>query len=232
MRKIKIGLALGLIISLLSQNVYAYASEVGLVGVTVDGHDHTTYYASINEYLNTMGYADSTISLNTDPGRATILNLLDTCEIVVTRSHGGYSIAEDGSLFNCHLVLQNGAKLYYSDIETFPATSLSNLILAVYIGCRTALGGISLGTEDNLVVATSNQGARTAVGFTEAIDCNGANSWVDFFFENLANGDNIDVALNSAVEATQNKHWILEARDDLNIDSCRYRGEWNYTFVD
>lgn len=213
MRKIKIGIVLGLVISLLSQNVYAYASEVGLVGVTADGHDHTSYYASINEYLNTMGYADSTISLNTNPGRATILNLLDTCEIVVTRSHGGYEISADGSRINCHLVLQNDAKVYYSDIEALPSGSLNNLILAVYIGCITAMGGVSLGTEDNLVVATSNQGARTAVGFTGTINCNGANSWVDFFFENLANGDNIDVALNSAVEATQNKHWILEARD-------------------
>ncbi len=231
MKKVKVGLVIGLIISLLAGNVHAYAAEVGLIGVTDDGHDHTSYFTEINQDLNTMGYADSTITSCTNPSKAIVMNLLDTCEIVVTRSHGARFLDEDGNVTGNCIALQS-EYIYDSDIDDLTEESLDNLILAVYLGCYTAAGGISDGTEKNLVVATEINGAATVVGFEGSILCTGANSWVEYFFENLADGDNIDVALNSAVTSTENRHWIYEAAGSLNIDSCRYRGVWDYTFTE
>ena len=178
-----------------------------------------------------MGYSDSTISAFINPGKTEVMNFLNTCEIVVTRSHGNCFKDADGNVIGNFIALQS-ENIYNSDIEDLAAESLDNLILAIYVGCYTAAGDIFEGTERNLVVATEDRGAATAVGFTDSILCVGANAWVKFFFKNLANGENIDVALNNAVESTENKYWYYEVADTLNIDSCRYRGVWNYTFTE
>lgn len=206
----------------------AYGATVGLIGVTSSSHDHTSYYDDIESYLNTMGYSD--ISCYTNPSHASVMSVLDTCEIIVTRSHGGAFTDSSGNYIGNYICLQN-ENVYNSDIEDLNANKLSNAKLIVYGGCLTAAGGISQGTERNLVVASEAKGAATVVGFMEEVACTGVNTWVKYFFQYLSQGYNIDSALNQAKTDTASHHWILESLGELNIDSCVYRGVWNATFT-
>lgn len=228
MKKIKVAVILCMVIIMFETHFSVNAATVGLIGVTDTGHDHTGYFEDINEDLNEMGYSDIQISTYIDPEKSTVLDVLDSCEIVVTRSHGDRYLNDNGDAIGNYIVLPSEC-LYNSDIEDMKE-DLSNAKLVVYGGCYTAAGGVSLGTERNLVVATENRGAATAVGFTKSINCTGANTWVGYLFKNLASGKNIDISVNDAVKSTKNKHFILDLQGVLNIDSCLYRGVWDYTW--
>lgn len=214
---------------LVSTSVTAYAGNANLIGVTDDGHDHTSYYSDISSYLNKMGYSSSQIITRTDPTKTAAMNLLKTGDIFVSRSHGGAFQDSNGDYIGSFILLKSGG-IYNSDIEELSNNALSNAKLIMYVGCHTAAGGVWDASQRNLVVVSTNKGAKVAVGFTESINCKGANTWTGYAFKHLSNGENVDRALNKAVADTKEKHWILEGAGSLKIDSMLYRGEWNLTF--
>ncbi len=223
-------LILALTFFVLTPAVTAEAYSVELVGIEDSGHDHTSVYDTIDDYLNSMGYANADINKSTNITSSTLLSRLSRREIIVTRSHGGRFLDSAGNTTGNYLVL-NGGNMYNSDIEAFSSNKLADTVLVVYVGCYTASGGVSSSSARNLVVASTEKGATTAVGFEDSIACAGANTWTDYFFWYLSLGKNIDRAANDAVSATRAIHRELEDQGNLGISSMRYRGEWNYTFT-
>ncbi len=219
-------LLVGLMLSV-SMGTTAYAASVYLIGISDTGHDHMSCFDDITQYLKTMGY--SSIYKREDSKYANVKSMLDAGEIIVTRSHGGAFKDSSGNYIGSFIVLPD-RNLCNSDIEELKDGSLSNAKLIVYGGCLTAAGGVDSANIRNLVVASEVKGASTVVGFTEEVNCKGANTWVKFFFEHLSKGDNIDTALNEAKKETKKKHNILQALGSLHIDSCMYRGAWDTTF--
>lgn len=72
------------------------------------------------------------------------------------------------------------------DINNLPNDALSNIKLAVFVGCNTA----GPGPTDKLPRAVVIKGATTAIGFEDTIYTNEANDWVEDFFGKLAQGTN------------------------------------------
>ncbi len=64
--------------------------------------------------------------------------------------------------------------------------NLSNLYLALFIGCKTGYGGVG---GNNLPTKCVQLGADCAVGFTQDIDCYKANEWVKDCFYYLCEED-------------------------------------------
>ena len=60
--------------------------------------------------------------------------------------------------------------------------NLSNLYLALFIGCKTGYGGVG---GNNLPTKCVQLGADCAVGFTQEIGCSRANEWVTQCFYHL-----------------------------------------------
>lgn len=205
----------------------AEARLVELTSVKDEGHDHSSVYDEIDGYLNKMGYLNSQIIKTTSLTPKNFITRLPDRDIVVTRSHGGCYLDDSGNAIGNYIVL-NGGSVYNSDIEGLDDGSLSEVKLVAYVGCHTAAGGVYSKDTKNLVVASTEKGAKVAVGFSETIYCNTANTWTKYFFKYLSEGKNIDEATNNAVTKAENKHPFLKK----GIDSMLYRGAWNYTFVD
>lgn len=205
----------------------AEASLVELTSVEDEGHDHSSVYEEIDNYLNKIGYSNSQILKTSSLTPKNFITCLPDRDIVVTRSHGGCFLDDTGNSIGNYIVLNNG-NVYNSDIEDLEAGALSEVKLIAYVGCYTAVGGVSNENTRNLVVASTEKGAKVAVGFSETIYCNTANTWTKYFFKYLAEGKNIDKATNNAVTKAENKHPFLKK----GIDSMLYRGAWDYTFVD
>ncbi|MDD5900043.1 MAG: C25 family cysteine peptidase [Lachnospiraceae bacterium] len=205
----------------------AEARLVELTSVKDEGHDHSSVYDEIDGYLNKMGYLNSQIIKTTNLTPDSFMTRLPNREIVVTRSHGNRFLDNAGNSIGNYIVFNNG-NVYNSDIENLDAGELSGVKLVAFVGCYTAAGGVSSTNTRNLVVASTEKGAKTAVGFSETIYCNTANTWTEFFFKYLSEGKNIDEATNNAVTKAENKHPFLKE----GIDSMLYRGAWYYTFVD
>ena len=74
-----------------------------------------------------------------------------------------------------------------SDLKILSDNALSNLKLALFIGCKTA------GPEATykLPLTVVGKGATTAIGFLDSIDYNVANEWVEDFFGKLTQGKNV-----------------------------------------
>jgi len=211
------------------QSIELYATEkVALVGIESTGHDHTSFYSDISGYLNTMGYNNSDIQQGTNMTRNTFLNIMDEREIIVIRSHGNRYLDNSGNVIGTYMSLNSGG-IYNSDFEDLD-DNLTNAKLFVFCGCYTAAGGVWDTTMRNIVVQSNLKGVRVAVGFSDTIYCDGANTWTKWFFKYLADGENIDTAANNAVSETESHHWIMNLLGELNIDSMLYRGEWNMTF--
>ncbi len=223
------GVLLAGLMFMASMNTCVYAASVYLVGISDTGHDHMSCYDTITPYLEKMGYSSAEIYKREDSVLADVMLMLDVGEIIVTRSHGGAFTDSSGNYIGNFICLSD-KNLCNSDIEDLVNGSLSNAKLIVYGGCLTAAGGVSSTSIRNLTVASEVKGASTVVGFTEEVNCAGANTWVKFFFQHLSEGDNIDESLNEAKKETQKKHFILQALGELGIDSCMYRGVWNTTF--
>ncbi len=226
-KKLRNTIALVAVMGCLLPTSIAEAGSVELTAVTDEWHDHSSVYDEIDSYLNKMGYLDSQIVKSTNLTPERFMTRLPNRDIVVTRSHGGCFLDDAGNSIGNYIVLNNGS-VYNSDIEDLDAGKLSEVKLVAYVGCYTAAGGVYSKDTKNLVVASTEKGAKVAVGFSETIYCNTANTWTKYFFKYLSEGKNIDEATNNAVTKAENKHPFLKK----GIDSMLYRGAWSYTFVD
>ena len=80
-------------------------------------------------------------------------------------------------------------------ISEMPQNQLSNLKLALYLGCNT---GITDSNHGNLVYKTSDKGAKCVIGFKKSINSIAADYWARQFYDKLDNRQNIGNAFDSA----------------------------------
>ena len=157
-----------------------------------DNRDRTSWLAGTASHIRSMGISEvvgcygSYTALETKE----LINNDSNC-IFVSRSHGGYVTINgvkntfiDTDEFDVSGIDEY---LYASYLESLPRGELSNMKLAVFIGCKTA------GPEATvkLPLITVGKGAETAIGFMDTIDNDAANDWVEDFFGKLAQEKNV-----------------------------------------
>ncbi len=164
------------------------------VGIPDDsgGHDHSSALYAIEEHLLNCGYSQmQKIVRNRTVGE--IDANLDSAiiNVFVSRSHGGIVPDANGNANGTCLFLNQSSSVVYSSNRSIRTLELSNLKLAVFVGCKTGAGGRN---GNNLPAVAVEQGAMTAIGFEEDIPCNQSNMWTVAFFEQLASGKSVSAA--------------------------------------
>lgn len=164
------------------------------VGIPDDsgGHDHSSALYAIEENLLDCGYSkvqqvikDRTVSEMDAHLDGYIINVL------VSRSHGKAIRDTDGNVTKTFVSLNSKGAPIYTSSGSIRTLELSNLKLAVFVGCETGAGGRN---GNNLPAAAVEQGAMTAVGFENSIVCSEANEWTKQFFKLLEDGLNVNAA--------------------------------------
>ena len=165
------------------------------VGIPDTGHDHESALSTIIPNLEDCGYSSIVTSFN-ECESGHIENYLDinTYNLFVSRSHGGVHINSSGIAIDSYLLLTKSSSstknyFYASDMPS----DLSNMKLAMFVGCETAKSLQLMGAR-NLPSAAVYSGAETAVGFTANIPCDIANAWIIDFFDLLEQGYSIQEA--------------------------------------
>ena len=87
--------------------------------------------------------------------------------------------------------------LHSYHLDSFPSDIFSRCELLLLDACLTASGGE---TGNNLINAFLAHGVETVVGFKVSVLDAEVNMWVEAFFNNLANGETVQQACNSAWE--------------------------------
>lgn len=151
--------------------------QFGMVGITDNGHDHTSF-------MNNRIPAGYTRSSNTNTSPQATLNVLRASRAFVSRSHG----YREG-------ITCSGGNMTRNDVLALPPGALSHMQLVYYGACSTGEGGSSAA---NLVNATFDRGARTVIGFTVSVGCGTANTWTQEFMTNISNGETVDRAMELA----------------------------------
>lgn len=186
------------------EQVTPYALLYGVIDYREEGHDHVSSLTFVQNLLNEKNY-----NAIVDDGRLYPVSCLDQmaymATIVTTRSHGkAVRSYEDGPL------LATGVELYtyitsewlyshnninYNSTEDAyipPTMTFCNLDLAVFVGCYTGVGGEG---ANNLPSVLVEQGAQTAIGFQDTIDCSLANTWIRTFYHRLYLGYTVENAV-------------------------------------
>ena len=144
-----------------------------LIGVPETGHDHSSCLTTSSTYLSNYGYP-TTIYTNTSAlTKYGVISLLSNSgtKVFASRSHGGYTA-------NSTYIELPSTNLYSTDLSGY---DLSNLYVALFIGCWTGYGGVG---GNNLPSAAVAQGADCSVGFSQSIGCAKANEWtVQCFYD-------------------------------------------------
>lgn len=175
-------------------SVYATAAtrNAALISVTNAGHDHYSALNNIRTNLTNCGISEVNIYTGSFATSSIDWHLTnDYNEVFVSRSHGGFQMnaiypdEQDGT----YLLLNDSSnEIRYVSNDSMDTLNLSNLKLALFVGCYTGYGGAMW---ENLPSVAIWQGARTAIGFTGSINCNEANHWVELLFDLLDEGKTI-----------------------------------------
>ena len=136
------------------------------IGITDAGHDHTSYMDRLSNPAACIGYSQWNQSIDTSVNN--IEWYYDHSSYLVIRSHGAQN----------RIVLGDG-DLTRSDVLSWSSSRLNDMRLVLYSACSTGAGGAS---ADNLVNATFDRGAKTVIGFQDAVNCDQANTWTKEFF--------------------------------------------------
>lgn len=180
--------------------VYNGASAI-LLGVTNSGHDHTSCLTTIQSDIANCAY--TSISKKTGSfTTATVRNYLDSNNnsLFVSRSHGVKSPAPQ--TYTGLWLNDTTPEVYLFNTDLPTSLNLSNLQLAMFIGCYTGAGG---STATNLPSTVVARGAETAVGFSQSIMCPKANQWTIAFFNLMNNGYTVQAACETlAAQTTYN----------------------------
>ena len=164
-----------------------------LVGVTNSGHNHLSALTTITSYITECGYTNALVysghysAFDID----TYLNT-DINNVFVIRSHGG-PLTSNGVQLGTAILLNDDSTTptFYTSRGTITNLDLTNMKLIMFIGCRTALGGEG---GLNLPTVAVGQGAYSAIGFEDSIDCATANNWTIDFFDYLRQGYSVSEA--------------------------------------
>lgn len=156
--------------------------RAALVGVTNTGHDHSSALYNSRTYLLNCGYSAANVYTGAFTN-AQIDSYLDTDtnNVFVSRSHGSFNVNAAGTVTETMIFLGDGeGAAIYSSSGSINNLELSNMKLVMFIACHTGYGGEGAA---NLPTVAVEQGAETAVGFMEDIDCAVANDWTEAFFD-------------------------------------------------
>ena len=153
-------------------------SDAMLLGITDDGHDHSSALGYIMPDLLQLGYADFNSTITGNISMATVRNNMANARIYVSRSHGNTD-----TLGSYILLANDGTSWIHTthiyDFSTNTAqVDLSACDVMLFIACLT-------GANDDISLphAAVEAGAASAVGSKESIGCSTANNWTQYFFD-------------------------------------------------
>ncbi|MGM9642527.1 MAG: Ig-like domain-containing protein [Eubacteriales bacterium] len=170
-----------------------HATLIGIPSSSGGTHDHTLPFLKLYTKIGSI-YGDTTtisqVTSISDEDYA--FGYFCNSDVIVFRGHGTRSLIYfgDSAMYSPCLSM--------SSFGTGEMRIFSDSDLIVYCCCSCGEGGK---TGRNLVVATYEKGAKNVIGFTNAINCSEANTWVSALFTRLAyygeiNSDTISSALN------------------------------------
>ncbi len=161
-----------------------------LIGVTNAGHDHSSCLTTAKSFLSGCDF--SNVFIHT--GAFTTANIdsylnAESNAMFLSRSHGGKVSNSSGSQVGTCLQLNDTDNpIFYKSSSMSTSLDLSNLSVALFIGCETGLGGSG---GKNLPNAAVKRGAQAAIGFKNNITCQKANAWTIAFASYMKSGKSI-----------------------------------------
>ena len=175
--------------------------QAALIGVTNLGHNHDVALELVIPNVEKCGYSTVYERGLFTTGQIDEYLDNDVNKIFVSRSHGGYYMDETftNEVGGTYIMLNDDFDnpVCYSSEGSITSLDLSNLELAIFAGCYTGYGG-EYGA--NLPSVAVMQGARTAIGFDDEIDCNDTHLWLDMLFDQLGEGVTISKAIDNIKE--------------------------------
>ena len=194
--------------------------EVTMLSViaTEGSHDHISCYYDCIEAFQDTTTNEFNLIYTAYIQYPTLLPQIEKSKIFISRSHG--SATSSSTQIQLHDEGTVGPKLASYNIYNFDTSKalvdFSNVELLLFVGCKTAYGG---NNGKNLATASVNAGAGCAIGFSDSIACDGANTWTSSFCQFYANGDSVEDAADKAVEYTEDAHPILNMAGQLKVHS-------------
>ncbi len=195
-------------------------------------HNHISALEGVKELFTNNDFDTPKLYNSTiDPNQ--FKHCLNTSEIVVFRGHGEVTRSTDGNAIGTAVILSdlydsNATEARFCSQESnYPNSniafieetdSFSNLKLAMLICCDTAYGGLN---APNLPAQLVAHGANAVVGFSTVIDCEQAELFTEYFFEQFMQGASVEEAANYAMGRV---NFVLMPTDSLYIF-----GDKNYT---
>ena len=188
--------------------------DVAMLGLK-DGTDRTSYFPQVASKLSLIGFDKiyHNHASSVGPYAADILNYMQNSRILIIRSHG-----------SGECVVATDRYLMKSEIEAMENNSLSNLDLIFFGICEGAYGGSA---GDNMVTATVNKGAGTAIGFQNMVNPDAANDWVVNFFDiwytnrNSITGNIASYAAQAtALTLEEHSGYVLDDGGIVTIENC------------
>ena len=164
--------------------------NVRLIGVTNAGHNHSSCLSSSKGFFESCDF--SNVYVHT--GSFTVANInsyldTNTNAMFLSRSHGGKSRNTSGQQIGTLIQLNDASSPVKYKSELMPSSlNLSNLKVALFIGCETGAGGVG---GKNLPTVAVQKGAQAAIGFRNNIGCDKANTWTIQFANYMNNGRSI-----------------------------------------
>ena len=174
--------------------IYKEDNEVCMIGITCDGHDHSSVFGKVMRNLQSLGYSSFNCIVTDYISVSSIRSKMPYSKIFISRSHGGYDSA--GTFISISDTSQEsflGTSEIYDFTNKKAKIDLSDVELALFVGCYT-----SYHSNTSLTDAAVAAGADYSIGFKDSINCNGANKWTESFFNYLEDGNSIEVSAQNA----------------------------------
>ena len=188
-----------------SLTVEYYGSRIAIVAIEADGADRSSFFENVSPFLEDKGYDELDPKVNTYIRESRVAAIMDAEEasVFISRSHGGPIFdANDLSqqLGTCILLSdEHDTNPSYLMSTSFPDVDLSNLELAMFVGCCTGSCGAN---GNNLPYVAVQHGAKVAIGFKTEINTLSANAWTKAFLKALSEGETISGARTIASRAS------------------------------
>ncbi len=184
--------------------------DVFLLGIIDNstGHDHKTVFGSVISSACDLGYDSFNINITDYSSATDVANAMSNAKIFVFRGHGCRSNN------NVSLSLSTDSSNFFPTICIYDfSTSTANIDLSdcevmLFVGCETAYG------TQSLVHAAVAAGAKYAIGFTEVIYCDEANSFTKHFFERYSQGYSVEESVNYAKSESGLQSCLMLSREE------------------
>jgi hypothetical protein len=193
-----------------SLTVEYYGVAADLLGVYASDVETYSCLTHIKSSLEDCGY--ETVRKRTGSfTRDAVLGWMDAggTSVFLSNGHGSRS-PTDESVEQIGTCIFLNESYWYEQISSdeFPAEmDLSNLKLAVFVGCQTGLGGEG---GPNLPTVVVEHGAETAIGFSDSIYSDGAFEWTRLFFQKLVDGKTVGEACEELNRNEDNVEGVYE----------------------